>query len=284
VTARLTGDPAAGRWIVRWRPRRAAAWPPLKDDLPAARRDLPDGRQEEQSPALRVICFPYAGGSASAYRTWPESLPAEAEVCAIQMPGRESRIREAALRDLAPLVSTIAGAVRPLLGTRFVLFGHSLGALIAFELARELRRAGLPKPAHLFVSGRRAPHLAPTEPPIHAKPEADFMRAVRRFGGTPAELLDNPQLLELLLPTLRSDFAVGENYVYRPALPLDAGITAFYGHADKAAAEADVAQWRHHTTGSFALHGLPGGHFFMRTAQPQMLTAIRADLLPLMRH
>ncbi|MGE5286591.1 MAG: thioesterase II family protein [Micromonosporaceae bacterium] len=247
----------AGRWVVRWKPRRA--------------------------PLLRVLCFPYAGGGASVYRTWPDLLPAEADVCAIQMPGRESRIREAPLRQLAPVVSTIAGAIRPLLDTRFVLFGHSLGALIAFELARELGRAGLPGPEHLFVSGRRAPQLASTEPPIHAKPAAEFIRAIRRLEGTPAEFLENPELLDLLLPTLRSDFAVGETYSYLPSRPLDVPLTAFYGHADKVATRADAAAWRHQTTRSFTLRGLPGGHFFLRTAQWQMLKAITADLLPLLR-
>jgi medium-chain acyl-[acyl-carrier-protein] hydrolase len=229
-----------------------------------------------------MLCFSYAGGGASVYRTWPASLPPAVEICAIQLPGRESRLVEEPYDELAPVVRALAEALSPLLETRFVCFGHSLGGLVAFELARLLRRSALPQPDHLIVSGCVAPHLPDPEPPIHALPHDEFVRALRRFEGTPRAVLENEELIELILPGLRADFALTERYVYEPDAPLDVPITSFYGDADTAVTEAEAAAWRRETTREFALRRLPGGHFFLRTAQEELLAAVAATLAPLL--
>jgi medium-chain acyl-[acyl-carrier-protein] hydrolase len=230
-----------------------------------------------------MFCFPYAGGAASAYRGWPGDLPETVDVCAVQLPGRESRIAETAPRTLAEAIPAITAALRPMLDIPYVLFGHSMGGLLAFEIAREFRRAGYPDPVHLVVSGRPAPQLPNRGSPIHDLPTPNFLQAIREFDGTPAEVFENEQLVELVLPTLRADFALVENYVYKPAARLGMPISAFYGDGDMAVGRADAAAWQEQTTGSFSLHDLPGGHFFLRTAHRQLLRQITADLMPLLQ-
>jgi medium-chain acyl-[acyl-carrier-protein] hydrolase len=250
-------NPAAKRWVVRRQPRSA--------------------------PKLRMFCFPYAGGSASAYHMWPDDLPASVDLCAIQLPGRESRIAETPQRTIAAVMPAIAVALRPLLDIPAIFFGHSMGGLLAFELAREFRRSGYPEPACLLISGRQAPQLPNREPPIHEMPTPDFLRAIRKLEGIPAEVFEDEQLLELVLPTLRADFALIESYVYEPGTPLNMPISVFYGRDDIAVFRTDAAAWQEQTTSRFTLHDLPGGHFFFRTAHRQLLSEITTDLQPLLQ-
>jgi len=237
------------------------------------------------SPALarlRLFCFAHAGGAASTFRDWPAELPPAIDVCAIQLPGREGRIAEEPLTSLAATVPAVAGAIRPLLDVPFAFFGHSMGGLIAFELARELRRTGAPQPSHLLVSGRRAPTVPTRKADIHALPTPEFLRAIRDYDGTPAEVFENEQLLELILPVLRADLTLTETYTYQPGPPLGMPVSAFYGREDPTVTAADADAWRHQTTGAFRIHELPGGHFFLQTAQQQLLLAISEDLAPLL--
>ena len=223
---------------------------------------------------VRLYCFPHAGGGASIYRTWPGALPPQIEVLPVQLPGREARIREPAFTGLPPLIANLLPALgRGLLGGPVAFFGHSMGALIAYELARALRGAGSPRPLHLFVSARRAPDLPARTEPIHALPEPEFRQRLRELNGTPEAVLEHPELMELVGPTLRADFTLIESYEPVSAPPLDCPITAFGGVDDRDVSEEEVASWRRFTTAGFQLRMLPGDHFFLGQASGE--TVIR---------
>jgi medium-chain acyl-[acyl-carrier-protein] hydrolase len=226
-----------------------------------------------------LFCLPYAGGSASLYRDWAAQLPDTVEVCPVQLPGREQRLDERPFSRIEPLVEALAVALRPQLDIPFALFGHSMGALIAFELARQLRRQGLPMPVHLFASGRHAPHRPDPVPPIHNVPDETLLAEVRRLQGTPDGIWEDPELRALFLPILRADFSVNESYRHIREAPLACGISAFGGLEDYKVGREDLTGWRQHTQGAFALRMLPGGHFFMReSASTRLLHAISAQL------
>jgi medium-chain acyl-[acyl-carrier-protein] hydrolase len=235
------------------------------------------------NPAARVrlFCFPYAGGGASIFNTWPRGLPAEVEVVGVQPPGREARIGETPIGNLHELADAIHRELTPLLDRPFVLFGHSNGGLMAFELARRLRRAGGPMPQLLVASGRPAPQLADEEPPIHALPYGEFIDALRRYNGTPEEILANAEIMELLEPVLRADFSLGETYRYDAEPPLDVPITAFGGERDDEVPREQVEAWREQTTGEFRMQMFPGDHFFLNSDRPQVLAALSRELRPI---
>lgn len=228
---------------------------------------------------LRLFCFPYAGGGASAFRTWPEGLPLNVEVYAVQPPGRESRLKEPLFDRLLPLVDALAQALRPYMNMPFAFFGHSLGTLMSFELARKLRRQNAPGPLHLFVAGRCAPQILDPDPPVHELPEPEFVEELRRLNGTPEPVLQHPELMTLLLPTLRADFAINETYVYQDEEPLDCPISAFGGLEDQEVSRDDLAAWRVHTRGNFRLQVFPGGHFFLHTARSLLLQTLSLELV-----
>ncbi len=235
------------------------------------------GRKSKPHARLRLYCLPYAGGSASIFRTWPESFPADIDVWPIQYPGRESRLREPPLKDLRTLVHALGQALMPVQDLPYALFGHSMGGLIAFELARWLaeRSTG---PAHLFVSGARAPHSPGPDRPIHALPDAQFIEALRRLHGTPEPVLRSAVLMELFLPILRADFEAVETYRYMPGLPLSCPISAFGGRDDRRVSQQDLVAWEQQTRTHFQWRLLPGDHFFVRGAPQPLLQAIAQDL------
>ena len=165
------------------------------------------------------------------------------------------------------LVQTIAPFLLPYLDKPFAFFGHSMGALVSFELARLLHKEYKCSPSHLFVSGRRAPQVPDPDPPIHTLPNSEFLQELRRLNGTPEAVLQNDELMQLLLPTLRADFAVLETYVYTPQPLLDYPITAFGGLQDPEVCCEVLEAWRDQTRAAFSLHKFPGDHFFLHTAQ-----------------
>jgi medium-chain acyl-[acyl-carrier-protein] hydrolase len=224
--------------------------------------------------ALRLFCLPYAGAGASLFAAWAERLPRTWEVCAVQLPGREGRFREPAYSRIGPLVRDLADALDGSLDSRFALFGHSFGGLVAFELARELRRRGLPGPDHLLVSGRAAPQLSPRRRPIHALPEPEFREELRRLDGTPAAVLDHDELMQLFSSLLRADFAALETYAYQDEPPLECPIAAFGGIDDARVNIDELNGWKTQTSSAFALHRLPGGHFFLQSARDELLALI----------
>ncbi len=237
-----------------------------------SRRPLP-GR-------LRLFCLPYAGGAASAYRTWEDGLPADVEVSPVQLPGRGARFREPSCRHLGDLVPALADGVAPLLDRPFALFGHSMGAVVAFELVRELRRRGAPAPVLLAVSGRQAPRRPEPEPPFSHLPDAEFLEELRRrYDGIPPEVLAERELLQLLLPTLRADVEALEGYVYAVDAPLACPISCFGGEDDRVTV-ADLEAWCDETSAPVNVRRFRGGHFFVETARGEVLGALAQDLAP----
>jgi medium-chain acyl-[acyl-carrier-protein] hydrolase len=227
---------------------------------------------------MRLICFPYAGGGASVFRNWAVSeLLADIEVCAVQLAGREARITEPPVGDLRGLVPMLCEALEPYLDRPFIFFGHSVGALVSFEVASELRRIRGVEPNHLFVSGCPAPHL-PNSEGICDLPEDEFLERVGRFNGTPPEVLNHPELMQLMLPALRADFSLRDRYVYREEPPLDCPITAFGGMNDQHASGVVLGSWRRHTRERFQLWLFQGDHFFVRSAQGPLLEVLSSAL------
>jgi medium-chain acyl-[acyl-carrier-protein] hydrolase len=225
-----------------------------------------------QGPSLRLFCFPYAGAGTSAFRQWSADLPIDIELCCVELPGRETRYREAPFTRVADLIEAASPFLRPHMSAPFALFGHSMGALLCFELARELRRLGGPAPLHLFVSGALAPHLPDPEPPLHDLPDREFLDEVgRRYDGIPPAVLEHPDLVQLLLPVLRADVTILETYVYRDEPPLDCPMTALGGLDDRHVKREDLAAWSEHTSGPFAMELFPGNHFFIQSAKKDVL-------------
>jgi medium-chain acyl-[acyl-carrier-protein] hydrolase len=190
-------------------------------------------------------------------------------------------LQEAPFTRLVPLVQTLARVLRPYLDIPFAFFGHSLGALISFELARQLRRQVDRSPARLLVAGCPAPQLSKRDPPIHQLPEALFVAELRRLNGTPELVLRDPDLLDLFLPLLRADFELYETYTYIAEAPLDCPVSVFGGLQDRRVDRGALAAWRDHTTADCGLRMLPGDHFFLESDRWLLLQAIAQDLAPL---
>jgi medium-chain acyl-[acyl-carrier-protein] hydrolase len=229
-------------------------------------------------PRLRLFCIPFAGGGPILFRPWADLLPDDIEVCALQLPGREMRFRERPFSRLEPLVLDTAEALASCLDRPFAIFGHSLGALIAFEWARELRRRSLPGPTRLFVAGRVAPQCQRRQHDLHDMPEATFRDELRTLGGTPPEILDHDEIMALFTPVLRADLAVNETYQYRDDAPLDCPITAIGGTDDPLVNRDEIGAWRSQTDSEFTLYQVPGNHFFIQSQQNAVLSIMRQTL------
>ncbi len=268
--------PPEKRRLLALRLRKKSAPPPPGDLwFPAAGSRTEIGR--------RLFCFPYAGAGTSAFRSWTGVLPSEVTVCPARFPGRESRLAEAPFRRMEPLVNALAQAILPYLDRPFAFFGHSMGAAIAFELVRLLRRENRPLPAALLVSGARAPrfrlgHVPPPEPS-----EEEFLKDLDRLEGLPASVRENEALLRIVLPALQADTALYRSYVYSEEPPLECPIRAYGGQDDPNVRREHLEGWREQTTASFALHMMPGGHFFLETAREAFLGALSEDLADLLR-
>lgn len=227
---------------------------------------------------IPLFCFPHAGGGASWFRAWSKQWPRWVSLYPVELPGRENRLHEPAFDRLAPLVAALVHDLVPYVRKPFAFYGHSMGALIAFELARALRALTGAQPTHFFVSGCQAPNRPLKRAPIHALPRAALIRELRRMRGTPADILECGELMDLMLPTLRADFALCETYVYRQDVPLSCPISAFGGSEDPLVSRDDLLAWNELTNGSFSIRLLPGGHFFVYDKQNAFLQAVVADL------
>lgn len=222
------------------------------------------------SAAVRLFCLPFAGGGASTYHAWPSAFPREVEICAVQLPGRESRMHERRIASAPALAQALVDAIEPYLDRQFALFGYSMGALLAFETARALRRRRLPMPAHLFVAAMHAPHVPGTVPPLSRLPPDQLVRAVRSHYQPPEDVFHIPELLELYLPILRDDMALVDDYVYQDEPPLSCAIDAYVGEHDRSTSVEANRRWREQTTGAFAQSIFPGSHFFLRDELPAL--------------
>ncbi|MFS4097113.1 thioesterase II family protein [Streptomyces sp. AF1A] len=257
--------------------------------LPAAGRALP---LDHPGPWLRryhgrppraaatLVCLPHAGGSASFYYPWSEALSARYDVLAVQYPGRQDRHREPCLTDVGALARAIAAelaatvpADRPL-----VIFGHSMGAVVGFETIRCLERAGAARTPDLFLaSGRRAPALS-RDDGIHRLPDAELLAELGRLGGTDVRMLDDPELVQLVVPAVRADFTAVETYTPEDGAVVRCPVVALLGDSDPRVTAEQAAAWRDHTTAEFALRIFPGGHFYLGDHQAAVLTTVTAHI------
>lgn len=229
-------------------------------------------------PRLRLFCLPYAGGSEFIFRTWAGKLPPDVELCPVLLPGHGGRMREEAYSQLQPLASNLATALTHYLDRPYAFFGHSMGALISFAVTRELRRNGAPLPAHLFMAAHRAPQVTRRRAPLYQLSDSEFLSSLRQFNGTPAEVLQNRDLMELLMPLLRADFTLCDTYSFDEESLLDCPITALGGIGDPEVTRGDLEAWSSQTTGPFALRMFPGDHFFLRGAEFELLQVIARQL------
>jgi surfactin synthase thioesterase subunit len=228
--------------------------------------------------ALRIFCFPYAGGDARAFRDWQQHLP-EVEVCPVHLPGRGRRFNEPLFTRLRLLVDALAKDISWEEHSPFALYGHSMGALICFELARELHRKYGVHPVHIFVSGRRAPHLISVKRRTHDLPREEFIAELKNLNGTPQEVLAHAEMMDVFLPVLRADFELIETYEYRFDERLSCPITAYGGLLDQDVPVESLRQWGEHTWTACRVRMFPGGHFFIHTAQTHFVDVLRRDLL-----
>jgi medium-chain acyl-[acyl-carrier-protein] hydrolase len=227
---------------------------------------------------LQLFCFPYAGGAASTFSSWSTSLTSEIEICPIELPGHGYRITERPFDRLEPLIKELACALLPYLDKPFAFFGHSMGGLVSFELAHKLRKDYNIRPVHLFISGRRAPQIPRSNPPIHHLPEPKFLNELGRLNGTPRAVLENTELMKLFLPVLRADFTAIETYVYTPKPRLNCPITVLGGLQDFEVSCEDLEAWRDQTNANFSMQMFQGDHFFINSNQSTLLQFLNREL------
>jgi len=226
----------------------------------------------------RLICFPHAGAGASAFAEWAKLLPEDIELVAVQLPGRQNRIGEEPFRDVGRLTTALRHALRPVLEGRYAFFGHSGGAIAAYELARALAAAGEGGPEHLFVSAQPAPDVPPVRV-LHELPDDAFRAELIALGGIDPEIAAMPEVMEMLLGLLRTDFRLWEGY--RPTSPgaVDCPVTALSPDADPRAPRDAVRGWQVFTTAGFRLRTFSGGHFYLYRSAADVVAAIRQELL-----
>jgi surfactin synthase thioesterase subunit len=228
------------------------------------------------SAATRLVCLPHAGGSASFYFPVSRALSPDVEVLAIQYPGRQDRRAEQPLTDLRELAAQITTAVLPFADRPVALFGHSMGALLAYEIGLRLQTAAVPVPV-VFISGRRAPSR-PRPEDVHRRTDDGIVAEMRELNGTEGGVLGDEEMLRVVLPAVRADYQAVETYRYQPGASLSCSISAFAGEQDPRVDVVDVAAWAEHTTGRFDLRTFPGGHFFLTANQAAVLADIRGRL------
>lgn len=228
---------------------------------------------------LRLFCLPYAGGGGSIFRQWPPRLAGLAEVCPILLPGREARFREPAHTRMEPLVAALEQGIAPHLDKPFAFFGHSMGALIAFDLCRRLQQGRGVSPVCLFVSGSRPPHATWAEASVHSLADRDFLACVHdRYHAIPDAVRDNAELAQIVLPALRADFELLETYQCEEPGRLPCPLVAYGGRQDDTVTPTELESWSRYTDRSFRCRVLPGDHFFLRTAEADLLADLASQL------
>ena len=232
----------------------------------------------EQSSRLRVYCFPHAGGSAGSFISWQGKLGSDVDVCPVELPGRGGRFGETSYDRMEPLADALCDEITRHARQPFAFFGHSMGALLAFETARRLESAGGRVPQLLVASGSNAPSHRPPSRKLYCMSDSDLIAALSDLNGTPSELLSNRGLMRLLLPTMRADFAVVETYSYSASAPLSIPIVVFAGRADKVVRRSHIERWRDQTTASFDLQWFDGDHFFVHSAEDEVMRQLSIAL------
>lgn len=222
--------------------------------------------------ATQLLCLPHAGGSASYFFGVSKALSPEIDVLSVQYPGRQDRLREPAIPSIRDLADQLVSALLPLTGRPITLFGHSLGATLAFEVALRLERAGVP-PTGVFASGRRAPHRGRVER-THLKDDAGLIADVRALAGTDSALLEDDDVLRMVLPAIRNDYTAAETYTYEPSPRLSCPIVSLVGDADPKVTIDEARAWGDHTGAGFELVTYSGGHFYLNDNVPDILRRI----------
>ena len=232
-------------------------------------------RGPDHGPTL--VCLPHAGGSASFFRPWAQTLGAHAQVLAIQYPGRQDRMHDRCPTTIAEYAEEVFSALAPLGERPLAFFGHSMGAMIAFEVAtRMTERLGL-QPSTLFVSARRAPSTHRDD--LYTLDDRGIVEELKLLSGTDMRILDDPEILRMVLPSMRNDYAAVRSYEYRPGPVLDCPVIALMGADDPRIDTDEAAAWSRHTTGRFALHTFTGGHFYLAAHQRAVADLILRSLL-----
>jgi pyochelin biosynthesis protein PchC len=226
---------------------------------------------------VRVVCFPHAGGSASYYFPLSEALSPQFDVRVVQYPGRQDRRAEPPLDNIPDLADGVFRALAELPPRPQAFFGHSMGGVVAFEVARRCQRLGLPAPLRLFVSASPAP-ASYTGERVQLSDDDALIAELAGMGGTDAEILRDPEVLELVMPVIRSDYHAVETYRYRPGPPLASPVTALVGDADPVTPSAAVTPWSSCSYGDFSLHTFPGGHFYLEDNLPGVVKVITGAL------
>lgn len=234
--------------------------------------------QPNPKAETRLFLFPYAGGGPPAFTTWCKEFPDTIEVWIVHYPARGSRYKEAPVKELSVLVEQIHQAIQVLIHKPFAFFGHSMGGMVAFDLVRTLRQKNSLQPVTLFISACGAPHIPRPHKPMHALPDEEFLKALKDLNGIPAEVLNHPDLMKLLLPTLRADFELFETYHFASASPLDCPIVAFGGLDDPRVSRERIEGWSLHTSSNFKSRFFDGDHFFINTAKKPVIAEIRSSL------
>src|SRR5580658_1493698 len=233
-------------------------------------------------PWVRLICFPHAGGAAGFFRPLRDHLPYCVELYGVQYPGRIDRISEACVEDMTLMTAAVTSAVKPLAGRPIALFGHSLGAVIAFEVARRLCARRPAAVGRLFVSGRSAPgSRRPAD--MHQASDDVLWSELARLGGTKSQISDDPEIKRVFLPALRSDYRLDENYEPSPGPPLSCPVTALLGECDSEVSVAEAQPWGDFTSAGFSLRTFQGGHFYLTEQLPGVIAEIMerlADSVP----
>ncbi|MEU3191262.1 alpha/beta fold hydrolase [Streptomyces sp. NPDC006992] len=225
----------------------------------------------------RLICFPHAGGSAGFFFPLLKSLPGTVEAYAVQYPGRQDRLAEPSLTSVDELVDAVCEVLRQEPAMPLVLFGHSMGATLAFEVARRRERSGSGSPLGLIVSGRRAPSLQRTET-VHQRDDEGLVAEIRRLSGTDDSLLDDPEIRRMFLPALRADYRAIETYRMAPGPPLRCPLSVFVGDADPRVSVAEAEAWRGQAGGEISLQVFPGGHFYLSDRPEEFSDRLTTEL------
>jgi surfactin synthase thioesterase subunit len=235
-------------------------------------------RVPRSQASSRLFCFPYAGGGASLFRAWQQYLPQSIELCPVQLPGRETRAMEPAFSRIEPLVETLSQDLKNYFDLPYVFFGYSMGALIAFDLARRFQETAARTPSFLFLAARRGPRMLGSSS-TKTLNDRQFVDELRSLGGVAEAVLQSPEIMEMILPTLRADFSLCEDYRYSPGKLLDCPIRVLGGKEDKKIAHADLAAWSEETSASCSVRLFDGGHFFLHNSHSAIVNYILSELL-----